>query len=209
MTVLAMQPEAPDIATLTQQLCERGWCVSEGLIEPSLIADLRADACTLFAQQAYRQAAVGAPGATVSAPAVRGDWILWLEGGSAAQQRFLAAMDRLRTCLQEQLRTALGHFDAHYACYPPGRGYEQHYDNAQGRNTRLLTVTTYLNANWRPGDGGELVLFDNDQSTPVAMLQPKGGTTVILLSRQVPHQVLAAHSQRWSVTGWFVAPAAD
>jgi hypothetical protein len=44
---------------------------------------------------------------------------------------------------------------------------------------RRINVLLYLNDDWEPGDGGELVLFDLGDDTPRVTVQPRFGTCVM------------------------------
>ena len=51
------------------------------------------------------------------------------------------------------------------ACYPGGGArYVKHRDALPYKAGRKLTVIYYLNAHWRPGDGGELRIWPNDDA---------------------------------------------
>jgi len=64
-------------------------------------------------------------------------------------------------------------------------------------------MVTYLNSDWQPGDGGELVLYAEDEVTEIATIEPRAGTLVLFLSEEIPHEVRPAIRDRISIAGWF------
>ncbi|CAK9051381.1 unnamed protein product [Durusdinium trenchii] len=59
------------------------------------------------------------------------------------------------------------------ATYGPGSHYVPHKDMYSGgscgfENTRMLTILCYLNPHWRPGDGGELRVFNTLREAPAS-----------------------------------------
>lgn len=80
------------------------------------------------------------------------------------------------------------------ACFP------LHYDNPGKPNRRQVTMLTYLNPDWREGDGGELQLVPW-LSTPV-VIPPKMDRVVFFLSDRVLHRVLPARAERFCFTIW-------
>lgn len=135
-------------------------------------------------------------------PTIRGDRICWLDESLAPE--VFALLQNLQQLLNKNLYTGLTHFECHFACYEPGKGYDTHIDQRQNAlgadSTRVISFVLYLNANWQPKDGGQLEIQMKDDPF---FVEPHGGTLVLFDSANVPHQVLAAHRTRWSLTGWF------
>ena len=67
----------------------------------------------------------------------------------------------------------------------------------------MLSVVTYLNPGWQNADGGELVLYQDEQDMTGIKVAPLHGTVVVFLSEEFPHEVLPATRDRYSVAGWF------
>jgi SM-20-related protein len=61
----------------------------------------------------------------------------------------------------------------------------------------------YLNPDWQMQDGGQLRVYQPNSDDVVATVMPEYGTFVIFLSEDFPHEVLAAHRDRYSIAGWF------
>jgi SM-20-related protein len=134
---------------------------------------------------------------------VRGDRICWIECGHPATDAWLAWAERLRCALNHRLFLGLHDFESHFAWYPAGAGYRRHSDAFRGQAGRVVTTVLYLNREWRPGDGGELVLYGDAGIVPVARIAPDYATLVLFLSAEFPHEVLDTARARRSVTGWF------
>ena len=133
---------------------------------------------------------------------VRRDTTCWLTGASDAQRHYLAAADALRLELNRRLLLGLFDYECHYARYRAGAFYRKHRDAFRGRSNRVLTSVTYLNPDWAPSDGGELVLYSSEDQE-IARLQPSLGALLLFLSEDFPHEVLTAARSRYSIAGWF------
>ena len=56
--------------------------------------------------------------------------------------------DALRQQLNRRLLLGLASVEAHIAWYPPGAGYGRHRDTFRNDDSRVLSLTCYLNAGW-------------------------------------------------------------
>lgn len=202
------------MADLTAELIEtlrgEGWCHVPAFLDVATVAALRADAAGLQAD--FRAAAVGRAQSRQQQAAIRSDATRWLDGASAAQRAFLDAMEALRLALNSRLYLGLFDYEAHYAHYAPGAFYRRHVDvfrspAGDGRPRRVLSTVFYLNEAWRDDDGGELLLWDG-AGREVARIAPRAGSAVFFLSDEMPHEVLPARVDRFSIAGWFRAAGA-
>lgn len=137
------------------------------------------------------------------APTIRGDSIQWLEQNPDPESPSLAAqhwLEELRHKLNRELFLGLRRFEAHWAVYPPGSGYDLHLDQHRGQSGRKITFIVYLNENWIKTDGGELELHLEHRREKIL---PIGGRLVLFRSELIPHQVHPAVRTRKSLTGWF------
>lgn len=194
------------IETLIAALRDQGWCSLPQFLAADTVAGLHAD---LLAQRAdFVDAAVGRAQFRQRQAAVRSDATRWLDGATPAQRVFLDAMESLRLALNAQLYLGLFDYEAHYAHYPPGAFYQKHLDVFRGAATdfrprRVLSSVFYLN-DMSDADGGELLLWDADDRE-LARIAPRAGTAVFFLSDELPHEVLPARIDRYSIAGWFRA----
>lgn len=134
---------------------------------------------------------------------VRSDRIAWIDGSSVTGAGWIKWAAGLQSSLNSSLFLGLFSFESHYALYNPGCFYKSHFDAFHGQRNRILSIIIYLNHDWLPADGGELVLFtDGNAGMPVRVI-PEFGTVVAFLSEEIPHEVLATNRDRYSIAGWF------
>ncbi|HSB69075.1 MAG TPA: 2OG-Fe(II) oxygenase [Candidatus Methylomirabilis sp.] len=189
-------------STLIADLASDGWTVTQDFLPVEAVAALAEEARGLQAASRFRQAGVGRGPGHVVRPEVRGDQITWLDEHSLtpAQARYWAEIEALRRALNQELFLGLDSFEAHYAVYPPGAGYQRHLDCFASSNTRAISCSLYLNADWHDGLGGQLRLHLPDRFVDIV---PCAGTLVLFRSEAIPHEVLPASQHRFSLTGWF------
>lgn len=183
-------------------LVERGWFVRAGAVASSLVEALVADLAELIEDDRLQRAGVGREQDFQLAGHVRRDLIFWLRRDRPAEAAFLEFAERLRLGLNRRLFLALFEFEAHLALYPPGAFYRRHVDAFRGRANRIVSLVVYLNRDWRPGDGGELRIFDND-GAELERIEPRAGTLVLMMSEKIEHEVLPTRSSRASIAGWY------
>ena len=66
-------------------------------------------------------------------------------------------------------------------------------------NNRKYSLINYLNENWLEEDGGQLLVYQNDT---VQKISPQSQTAVFFKSDEIEHEVILAHRNRMSITGW-------
>jgi SM-20-related protein len=190
---------------IVRALTHTGWCLTDGFLAPSLVADLRREALDQRRTGGFHRAGVGRGRGHQVRPEIRADEILWLDAGncSAAQGVFLSRIESLRQALNRALFLGLIEFEGHLAVYAPGGFYRRHLDRLRGVEARTVTCVCYLNDAWCAADGGQLRLYadpeDPERATDVL---PQGGRLVTFFSADLPHEVLPARRERVSVTGW-------
>ena len=90
-------------------------------------------------------------------------------------------------------------FEFHHAVYQQGSFYKKHVDQFVNDDSRQFSVVLYLTETWSEGDGGELLLYTNNNTA--TKVQPLPGRLVFFKST-IPHEVLTSNITRLSVTGW-------
>lgn len=151
----------------------------------------------------FRKAGTGRHGDFKVNATIRRDEILWIDDTSEAGAAWLMWMAAMRDFLNQRLFLGLSSFESHFAHYRKGDFYRKHEDAFRGEGNRILSVVTYLNADWLATDGGELVLFPQSKEELAIKVEPKLGTFVAFLSEKFPHEVLTTHRDRLSIAGWF------
>jgi SM-20-related protein len=189
-----------DVDAIAGELRSGGFATVENSLSPALRARLD-HGCRESA--AFAPARVGRGEQRTHNAGIRGDVIRWLDDSKTADRSFLTVMEELRIGLNQQLFLGLLHYECHYAIYGVGAHYDRHLDTLSGQQNRLLSTVVYLNDEWIPADGGELLLYRPGTPSPIATILPKPGLMVLFLSEEFPHEVLTAKKPRHSIAGWF------
>lgn len=135
--------------------------------------------------------------------ALRRDKIAWIDEHDPLAEPWHIWTGSLQRYLNRRLFLGLFSFESHLAVYEPGDFYRTHLDAFRGQSNRRLSLVTYLNPNWQPGQGGELVIYHPHTGDVLQKVPPLWGTLVLFLSEEFPHEVLPAVRERKSVAGWF------
>lgn len=191
---------------ILDDLVNDGYCITDNLVAPELAEALFNEGQSRWDEGVFEPARIGRQQQLAYNRAIRGDAIYWLEPDdkSPTIQTLFELCDDLQRTFNQQLFLGLKRIELHYARYDSGAGYARHRDQHQHTFHRKITFISYLNPNWRVGDGGELVIYDPDEPSQVLEeVQPLFGRTVIFRSELLEHEVLPSHATRWSVTGWF------
>lgn len=156
-----------------------------------------------MADEKFINAGIGRGDSHLLNESIRTDEICWINGESPAGLQWLEWTTELKNYLNSRLFLGLFSFESHFAHYSPGDYYKKHYDAFKGDTNRILSVVVYLNPDWQQTDGGELVLYKNDNDIEGIKVLPQMGTIAIFLSEEFPHEVLPAKRDRHSIAGWF------
>jgi len=207
-------PPSPDLVTpaepanicftsLINSLVEKQWFVAENYLSQELCGQLEQDLQRLHEQSLLSPAGIGRGKNHLLNEEVRGDYTHWFDGGSLAQQSYLAIMRELKNTLNRELFLGLFEYECHYALYPPGAFYKKHLDSFRGRTNRKVTTVVYLNSDWQAEDAGEMRLYHPHTNQVLLDVAPRSGTLVCFMSEDLPHEVLPTKAERRSIAGWF------
>jgi len=191
-----------DFAVIAEALSEQGYLVLDDFISPELTEQLYQHVTTL-PESVFSTAKIGRQQSTQRLETVRNDRTVWLSDTQSIENKYLQAMDELRSQFNQQLFLGLRDFEAHFAHYPPGHFYQRHVDAFKGQSNRVVSSVFYLNPNWSEQDAGQLQIYQTDNDELLQTVIPTFGTLVLFLSEQFPHEVLAAKRDRYSIAGWF------
>jgi SM-20-related protein len=199
-------PAYPDLEKslddMAESLQKSGYIILPAIIPEPLLADLFVHFKSMDDEK-FKQAGIGREGDFQFNRFIRTDQIHWLEGSHPVTRAYFDIVEQIREGLNRRLFLGLFDYECHYAFYPQGAFYKKHYDAFRGQNTRILSTVLYLNPNWSPGDGGELLIYNPDGTEVIEKVEPYFGTMAVFLSEEYPHEVLPVNSPRYSVTGWF------
>ncbi len=190
----------PVFSAIADDLHSKGFSIQHGVLPPHLL-----DALASQAQQLhhYDPAGIGREQQFQQNQFVRTDEISWIDGTLPETAEWLSWANSLKSFLNRELFLGLFSFESHFAHYPPGSFYKKHYDAFRGEANRVLSVVLYLNSSWGPDDGGELVIYPQNNDDETVVVTPLMGTIAIFLSEEFPHEVLPATRDRFSIAGWF------
>lgn len=151
----------------------------------------------------FKRAGVGRSDSYQDNDAIRRDHISWIEPESDAGKRWLDWADELQRTINRALFLGLHEFESHFSHYAPSDFYRRHFDAFKGQENRVLSIIVYLNHNWHVEDGGELLLYQNDDDDTGLAVMPEFAKIVAFLSEEFAHEVLPAKVDRFSIAGWF------
>ncbi len=189
-------------ALIADDLEKQGYSIRPGALPEHIASALHAYQQYLESGK-YVDAGIGRGDNYLKTEFIRTDEICWITGESEAGKMWNDWASQLQSFLNRRLFLGLFSFESHFAHYPPGAYYKRHYDAFRGDVNRVLSVVSYLNPAWGNEDGGELVLYKNEQDREGLKVVPLYGTVVVFLSEEFPHEVLPARRDRYSVAGWY------
>jgi SM-20-related protein len=131
----------------------------------------------------------------------RKDKIHWLEPKSISDSEiaFFKLIQEFIIFLNETCYAGIMKSEFHYAIYEQGSFYKKHLDQFSKNDSRVFSMIMYLNANWKEGDGGELVIYKENETIKIP---PSLGRMVFFDSGKYEHEVLPTIVSRLSITGW-------
>ncbi|MDN3491460.1 2OG-Fe(II) oxygenase [Winogradskyella bathintestinalis] len=175
--------------------------VDDFFSEEEVIA-LRHSLLLKYEEDAFKKSAIGNKTNELVKKAVRGDIILWIDENviNFAEELFFNKINDLKDYLNRTCFLGINQKEFHYAIYPKDTFYKRHLDTFQNDDRRKLSFVCYLNSeDWKPENGGELVLYlDNEDK----IIYPFPGKVVIFESQELEHEVKPVNTPRLSITGW-------
>lgn len=192
----------PLFARISANIFDTGYSVIPRAL-PDTLTTLLSLTQAQLSKRDYSEAGIGRLSDHQTVNSIRNDEVCWIDGSTGGGKAWLNWTDGLRHYLNRHLFMGLFSFESHFAHYAPGHFYKRHYDAFKGRSNRILSMVTYLNDDWQQDDGGELVLYRNDEDTSGISVLPEKGTLVVFLSEEFPHEVLPASRDRFSIAGWY------
>lgn len=188
-----------DPATLAAALSACGACLLPGFPDPRATLALRTQLQHLQDNSGLHAAEVGRGTDLRLRSDIRSDSTRWLDADSGAVAvEYLADLETLRVSLNRQLFLGMDGVEAQFACYPIGASYRRHSDRFRDSDSRVLSLVSYLNEDWRTEQGGALRLYLPQGTVDV---MPQSGTSICFLS-EIEHEVLPATRERLSIAAW-------
>ncbi len=178
-----------------------GWLIFPSFVSTMEAAALREILLSQVDAGEMKKAGIGRESGFMVNPQRRGDFIQWIDPAHspAPTQRLLDLLGDLMRSLNRHFYLGLQDWECHYTHYPAGTRYERHVDRHQDGSARVISFVLYLNENWNPLNGGQLMLYPPHKE-PVE-IEPREGTLAVFLS-ETEHEVLLTSTPRLSITGW-------
>ena len=175
--------------------------ISKDFLSEALANNLRNNLLTLYKAEELKSAGIGHFGTFSKNKEIRSDVIYWLDkdNNNPYEIEFFALIEDFIAYLNKECFTGIKSYEFHYALYKPGTFYKKHFDQFQDTSNRQFSMITYLNVNWKEGDGGELKIYDEEKSQSIS---PTNRKTVFFKSNELEHEVLETNQLRLSITGW-------
>ncbi|KAK6487732.1 egl nine-like protein 3-like [Huso huso] len=187
-----------------------GICVKDGFLGDELGSQVLREVEALNQSGQFRNGQLVSQ-RTIPSRNIRGDQIVWVEGGELGCESIRSLMGRIDevimySAMNGRLGDCMinGRTKAMVACYPGnGTGYVRHVDNPNG-DGRCITCIYYLNKNWDVKVHGGLLQIFPESRTVVANIEPIFDRLLIFWSdRRNPHEVKPAYAARYAITVWY------
>lgn len=170
-------------------------------LTPELSAGLQQNIAQLQKDDKMTFAGVGNEVVMDTKQKMRGDKIYWMDKShdNIFEQEFLFQMEGFIDRLNSTCYAGINDYEFHYAVYEEGSGYKRHKDQFKNDSNRKYSLINYLNNDWQQQDGGQLMIYQNNESQTI---QPQSQTAVFFKSDEMEHEVTLANRRRLSISGW-------
>jgi SM-20-related protein len=175
--------------------------ISEHFLSKELATLLRQDLRSLDRDDLMLPAGIGNSDVKDNHQKTRGDKIFWLDkkNNSINEKEFVEQVEDFMDYLNKTCYTGLNAYEFHYALYDTGSYYHRHRDQFKNNSDRKYSLISYLNDDWLPTDGGELLVYHDDRTEKIL---PNIQKAVFFKSDEIEHEVAIATRPRMSITGW-------
>jgi SM-20-related protein len=198
--------ENPVYEQIITDISIQKYSVIDDFFTSETVLKLRQSLLDKYEADRFKKAAIGNRLNETIEKSIRGDQILWIDEtlANASELLFFDRINDLVTYLNKTCFMGILQKEFHYALYPKGTFYKRHIDTFQNDDRRKLSVVCYLNdEDWKPENGGELVLYlDDKESDLKKTIYPFPGRIVIFESQIIEHEVKPVETERLSITGW-------
>jgi SM-20-related protein len=184
-----------------------GYAVCDDFLDKTEVQNLLKTFDTRYQAGKFKEAGIGKQSEVQQATQIRGDQILWLENESddLAERVLLDKNQAFVNYLNQTCYLGIKDSEIHFAKYDIGKFYRRHRDTFQAQKGRILSVIYYLNIDWIPADGGNLLIYSTENNVEKTItIAPLAGRLVCFESEKLDHEVTEAFAERYSVTGWLL-----
>lgn len=202
-----MSKQEQKFELLIEGISENGYAVCDNFLEKNEVENLLKTFSIRYEQGKFKEAGIGKSSEIQKNIEIRGDEILWLESNSvdSSERVLLDKNQEFVDYLNQTCYLGIVDTEIHFAKYGIGKFYRRHRDSFQNKKGRVLSVIYYLNIDWIPAHGGNLIIYTNKKNPEVAIkIAPLAGRMVCFESEKLDHEVTEAFSERFSITGWLL-----
>ena len=202
-----MSKQEQKFELLIEGILENGYAVCDNFLEKNEVENLLKTFSIRYEQGKFKEAGIGKSSEIQKNIEIRGDEILWLESNSvdSSERVLLDKNQEFVDYLNQTCYLGIVDTEIHFAKYGIGKFYSRHRDSFQNKKGRVLSVIYYLNIDWIPAHGGNLIIYTNKKNPEVAIkIAPLAGRMVCFESEKLDHEVTEAFSERFSITGWLL-----
>jgi len=192
---------------LIEGVVAKGYAVCDDFLEPHEVENLLTTFAKRYQSGKFREASIGKQSEAHKAALIRGDEILWLETNSldVAERMLLNKNQAFVDYLNQTCYLGIVDTEIHFAKYDVGKFYRRHRDTFQAQKGRILSVIYYLNPNWLPEHGGNLIIYTLENGIEKKIvISPLAGRLVCFESEKLEHEVSEAFAERFSISGWLL-----
>ncbi len=192
---------------LIEGILANGYAVCDDFLATEEVKNLLITFALRYEEGQFKIAGIGKKSEAHQSALVRGDEILWLETNSIdkAERVLLDRNQAFVNYLNQTCYLGIVNTEIHFAKYAVGKFYRRHRDTFQTQKGRVLSMIYYLNLNWIPANGGNLVIYTTENNLEkTIVIAPLAGRLVCFESEKLDHEVTETFSDRFSVTGWLL-----
>ena len=175
--------------------------IVNNFLTEKLAQDLSNNLNQLYSLDMLKNAGTGNENEILIDNTIRKDRIYWLDRchNDQFENEFLDLIDEFVLYLNQTCYTGIKSYEFHYALYEKGSFYKRHLDEFKNNDSRQFSMITYLNVGWVLADGGELVVYHDQDAQNIS---PNNRKSVFFKSSDLEHEVLETQVPRLSITGW-------
>lgn len=192
---------------LINGILENGYAFCDDFLEADEVEKLRIRFENRYKEGEFNKAGIGKLNDVQTLISIRGDEILWLEtkSNNIAERILLDKNQDFINYLNKTCYLGIIDSEIHFAKYAVGKFYRRHRDTFMSQKGRVLSVIYYLNTDWVPENGGNLIIYTLVNNIEKAItIAPLAGRMVCFESEKLDHEVTEAFSDRYSITGWLL-----
>ena len=173
----------------------------DDFLDAELSINLKVNLLSLFFNKKFKGAGIGNNTILHEDALIRSDIIYWLDRKhkNIHENIFFDIMDEFVRYLNMTCYTGITGYEFHYAYYAEGSFYKRHLDQFKDNQDRAFSMIMYLNEDWKPIDGGQLCVYQENSNR---IISPINGKCVFFKSSELEHEVLLSHKPRMSIAGW-------